>query len=608
MQCTVHDDLDSEEAWQNRIEESCQVPESADNSKSVTQEEDTVSKIENWARRNTSRQTGQEGHSCNMDRQSKVVLGAAAAVSVGALASAQNAWNRAARSEVALNRALRLDPEDVVIIGCGISGICMGIKLKEKGIPFTIVEKESDIGGTWFLNRYFGAACDVPAHLYSFSFERKMDWSEPYAPQKEIHEYLLHVVEKYDLRRHIRFNTALESATWDEANHRWHMNFNDGTSLSPRFMINCIGALHYPNFPNAPGIEDFQGDSFHTAEWRDGYDFRGKNVVMIGSAASAVQAAPELARQAKKLTILQRTPNWISPRAMAVLPAEKYSDWQKWIFEHVPGAELAHRGSIYMMMEANFLLGVFDRSGPAQTMAQHLIRGEMLKCLKGRPDLIEKCVPKFNVGCKRICRTDEYLPTLMRDNVELVAHGLGHVEADGVVDASGVKHEADVIVYATGFKVGCIGNAKLAGANGFSLTGSDINEKAVEAYLGTSIVDCPNSFMLLGPNTGLGHNSIIAMIESQALYTARMLSQAIDQGIDRVEVKPDVLAKYYDWVWKSFDKRVWTKDCGSWYLNKEGKPFSLWPESTLTYYRMLAQAPDLTQDYRVEYVGQAARL
>ncbi|GBG30276.1 Dimethylaniline monooxygenase N-oxide-forming 3 [Hondaea fermentalgiana] len=544
-----------------------------------------------------------------MDAQ-KVALGAAAAVSVGALASAQNAWKAAALRESALNRSLGLKAEDIVIIGCGISGICMGIKLKEAGIPFVIIEKESDIGGTWFLNRYYGAACDVPAHLYSFSFMRKMDWSVPYAPQKEIHAYLTSVVEKYDLRKHIRFNTALDHAEWAEDEKRWHMALSDGSVLEPRFMINCIGALHYANIPNVPGVESFEGDAFHTAEWRDDYDFRGKRVALIGSAASAVQVAPELARQASKLTILQRTPNWISPRTMGVLPREKYSDFQKWLFTNVPGAELLHRGSIYMLLEAYFMLGVFDKSGPAQAVAQKIIRDSMHHELRGRPDLIEKVVPKFNVGCKRICRTDEFLPTLRRDNVELIAAGLGRVEPDGVVDANGDKHEADVIVYATGFKVGSLGLARITGANGFSVTGSDIAENAVEAYLGTSINKMPNSFMLLGPNTGLGHNSIIAMIESQANYTTRMISEAIDNGIERVEVKPASVSKYYDWVWKKFEKRVWTKDCGSWYLNKDGKVFSLWPESTLTYFRMLDRAPSLLHDYDVAYKSgaQPARL
>jgi cation diffusion facilitator CzcD-associated flavoprotein CzcO len=517
-----------------------------------------------------------------------------------------------ARQKLALERSGFLGPEDIVVIGCGFSGINCAIKLKEAGLPFLVIEKEDGVGGTWHLNRYPGAACDIPAHLYSFSFAPKMDWSSPYAPQEEIREYLVSVVDQFKLWPRIRLNTAVVRAEWDENARRWHMELSDGSTLSPRFVINAIGGLHHPAMPDVPGIDSFLGASMHSTKWRPEVDLKGKRVVVVGSAASAVQLTPLVAEQAAHLTVLQRTPNWISRKFHPFLPNEKYSATHKWLFQHVPGLSKAHRWGLYASFEALFWpVGVFDATGAGQALAQKVVRMDMESQLGHDKALIDKVVPKFGVGCKRICRANDYLPALRRPNVEMVAAGLKAVHPDGVEDATGRRIACDVIIYATGFKVGSIGdNTRIQGRAGATMQGTSAADTAMQAYLGVSARHYPNNFQCLGPNTGLGHNSVVLMIESSVAYIVRMLCEAVEQRVEVLEIKEEVVHGFNQWMDKQFDARVWRHGgCQSWYANKDGIIFSLWPASTLKFFQVVDNAPCLRESYELKLQpGGAAEL
>jgi len=512
-------------------------------------------------------------------------------------------WRKQAKETLKASRSEKLAPEDVLVIGAGISGIAVGIHLRREGIPFVVAEKERDVGGTWLVNCYPHCACDVPAHLYQFSFESKSslgqkNWSRPYAPAGEIHEYLRGIVEKYDLRRSIRFNCPMKRAKWNDETHRWDVELEDGSTLSPRFLINCIGGLHYPSFPlPQEKLENFKGPWFHSSQWKD-VDLKGKKVAVIGSAASAVQMVDAIAEEASKLVILQRTPNWVSTRAMAILPREKYAEWQNQLMSSMPLVERMHRLSIYIYMESLHLLGLFRHKSITQHRVQQMIESEMRSTLKGRPDLIEKVIPKYPIGCKRICRSDSYLPTLLKDNVELVPHGLVGVEENAIVDATGTKHDVDIVIYATGFEVGSLGNTVVEGPNGFYATGTKLLEEGQAAFLGVCAKDCPNMFNMLSANSGLGHNSIILMIETQAEYAAKTIGQAVDENIDELVIKPEVIDLYEEGVQKAFNNSVWTAPgCNSWYQNQDGKVLALWPNSTLSFFATVRNAPPMHEAY-----------
>mmetsp|Transcript_40904 Transcript_40904/g.65710 ORF Transcript_40904/g.65710 Transcript_40904/m.65710 type:complete len:547 (+) Transcript_40904:3975-5615(+) len=513
--------------------------------------------------------------------------------------------------EDAVERAVRLSPGHVVIVGCGFSGICLGIRLKQAGIPFIILEKNEQVGGTWFLNSYPNAACDVPAHLYSFSFEPKTDWSSPYAPQPEILEYLKHVVEKYKLLDHIRFNTQVDSMSWDASNNEWIVTCGDGSIHKPRYLINAVGALHVPSYPvDEQQRETFQGAQFHSAEWDASVDLTGKRVAVVGSAASAVQLVPAVAKQAKELIIVQRTPNWIATRQSPVLPRYRYSPLQKTILGNIPLAAFLHRSSIYWYHESTFLIGTFDREDSGRLGPKYikkLLTKQMQKRLGNRQDLVDKLIPNYAPGCKRILRTDDFLETLLEENVTLLAHGLDRIENNGI-RVNGEHYPVDVIVYATGFKVGSIGKCVMSGKN-LEASGLDLVETAKEAYLGVSMTAFPNSFVMLGANSGLGHNSIISFIECQAAYITKLLCNAIDNNLS-FEVKEHVVNRYYNnFVYPELDKRVWTHGgCNSWYLNSQGKNVTLWPASTLKYMRLMSNPPALQQDYNVWDSSHVAKL
>jgi len=514
---------------------------------------------------------------------------------------------------------VRKDSPKCLVIGCGISGICMSIKLSEKGIDHLVLEKESDVGGTWFLSNYPGVQCDVPSHGYCFSFEMNADWSKAYAGSKEIWAYLSKVSRKYGVYERTQFNTEVLSAHWMESDRKWVVETQDRKSMAKQthivdYLISGIGGLHIPQYPNVPGVGQFGGMEVHSAEWRNDVDLKNKRVVVVGSAASAVQLVPSIAEYASQVTCIQRTPNWLAPQKGPVLPYSlSYGPVIRWIFRNLPGVLFLHRLFIYIMMETtHWPLNLFSggSDGVGQTIARKVLTKYMMSQLKGNQELAEKVIPKYAVGCKRIIRSERFLPALLRPNVELVTDKLAKVEKDGIVldtKQGPRKIEADVVVYATGYEVGSLGRLQLKGCSDHIVSGSDMINKAMDTYYGMCHPMYPNSFLMLGPNTGLGHNSIIIMIETQANFISRTIELAANDKVERLAVRMDEVDRCMRYINETMEGTVWKAGkCNSWYQNKDGKVPTIWPATTARY-MMDCLPPNDLHIFDCEKKGQTLR-
>jgi cation diffusion facilitator CzcD-associated flavoprotein CzcO len=378
-------------------------------------------------------------------------------------------------------------------LGAGASGICLGVKLREAGFSdFTILEKSDDVGGTWHDNRYPGACCDVPSHFYSFSFERKADWSRKFSPQDEIQDYFRHVVDKYGLRPHIRFGTEVASARFDESAGVWRLRTKAGEELEAEVLASGVGQLNRPYVPEFAGRESFRGTAFHSARWDHGVDLAGKRVAVIGNAASAVQFVPPVAEQAAHVDVFQRTPNYVAPRLDYA-----YGERAKWLFAHVPGLERLYRWWIYWNFELRFTLF----RGHGEGWLSRRIRQACLDYLAAEipdPKLRAALTPDYAPGCKRLLISDDYIPALRRENVAVVTSGIERIAEGGVVTRDGALHPADVIVYGTGFET----TSFLAPIEIEGLGGRKLQEQwrdGAEAYLGVAVAGFPNLFLLVRP-------------------------------------------------------------------------------------------------------------
>jgi cation diffusion facilitator CzcD-associated flavoprotein CzcO len=465
------------------------------------------------------------------------------------------------------------DSPSIVILGAGMSGVCMGITLKRAGIDsFVIVEKSSAVGGTWWDNIYPGAQCDVRSHLYSFSFELKPDWSRVFAPSREIQEYVEHCVGKYGLRRHLRLNTTLTEARYDSAHARWLLRTGAGETLKAQVFICSVGPLNRPRFP--AGIDAFRGEVMHSSRWNARYDFAGKRVVMIGSAASAVQIVPPLAEAAAQLTIFQRTPSWILPR-----PDREYTALEKFLLRAPPLARL-NRWWHYWVHEARF--AAFKGRGPMYRLMTFLANRHRCEQVTD-PVLREKLRPDYPMGCKRILITSNYYPALCRPNVELLTQEAAGFTADGVIAADGAVHAADAIVCATGFvTTELLAGLPVYGAAGTTLI--DATGGGAEAYRGVTVAGFPNFFMLLGPNTGTGHTSVLIPIEAQARYILKCLRELVRRGQSSLDVRPEVMAEHNRRLQVRLARTVWASPaCRSWYKTAAGKVIATYPGYVTRY-------------------------
>jgi cation diffusion facilitator CzcD-associated flavoprotein CzcO len=478
----------------------------------------------------------------------------------------------------------------VVIIGTGFAGLAMGIKLKKAGFDdFTILERSSDVGGTWRDNHYPGAACDVPSHLYSFSFEPNRRWSRKFSPQKEILEYLRHCARKYGLMPHIRFNSNVEGARYDEDAGLWSVKTQGGAEYKGRVLINATGGLSRPVYPDIRGLRDFKGELFHSAEWNHSAPLDGKTIAVIGTGASAIQIVPALAPKAARLELFQRSAAWILPKFDAA-----YTPREMYLKTKVPGWERLMRLAIFWRLE---FFGLGLRHPGFMEYAKKVFLRHLETSIKD-PVLREKLTPSYLPGCKRILLSDDFYRAVSRDNVDVVTAGISHVDAKGIVTKDGAHHPVDAIICATGFQASeSAAPYPIVGRRGRIL--NDVWQAGAEAYRGTTVAGFPNFFMLVGPNTGLGHTSMVLMIESQVRYTFDAIQQMTARRLKSVDVDPMRQSAYNERLTRMLDKMVWSKGgCVSWYQTSTGKNTTLWPRSTVAF-RMMTLAFDL-RDYQFE--------
>ena len=478
----------------------------------------------------------------------------------------------------------------VLIVGTGFSGLGMGIKLKEAGIEsFTILERANDVGGTWRDNNYPGCACDVQSHLYSFSFEPNPNWTRMFARQPEIKAYLQHCARKYALLPHIRFDSEVVRAEYDEAAAMWTVTTRKGEVHRANVLVSGMGGLSTPAYPTLKGLENFKGKTFHSADWDHGYDLAGKRVAVIGTGASAIQFVPKVAEKVARLDLYQRTPVWIIPK-----PDRAISAAERALFRRFPKLQLALRNSIYWMLETRVLGFVINPR--LMKLVEREARGHIRRQIAD-PALRAKVTPDYTIGCKRILISDDFYPAISRANVDVITEGIREVRANSIVAADGSEREVDAIIFGTGFKA----QDPMPRGAVFGRGGKDIVEvwkDGAEAYKGTTQAGFPNFYMLMGPNTGLGHNSMVYMIESQIQYVMDALKTMRRERLRSLEVRADVQARYNVGLQEKLGKAVWQSGCRSWYINEAGKNTTLWPGFTFKY-REQVRRIDLV-DYRQE--------
>ncbi|WP_046300900.1 NAD(P)/FAD-dependent oxidoreductase [Mycobacterium sp. UM_Kg27] len=467
-----------------------------------------------------------------------------------------------------------------LIIGTGFSGLGMAIALQKQGVEFLILEKADEVGGTWRDNTYPGCACDVPSHLYSFSFEPKATWSKLFSPQPEIFDYLKGVTDKYGLRRHIRFGERVERAHWDDGEYRWHVFTDTGQEYIAQFVISGAGGLHIPRLPEIEGIEQFEGAMFHSAQWDHSVELAGKKVAVIGTGASAIQIVPELVRNADvaQVQLYQRTPPWVVPRPNSPFPRALLK-----AFASVPGLRLAVRWGIYWWLEG---LGYAMTKRPSLLRAVELVAKWNIRRNVRDKELRRRLTPNYRAGCKRILYSPNYYQAVADPKTTLITERIARITPAGIVTADGVEHACDVIVGATGFHVtDSYTYVDVKGPHGEDLV-DRWNREGVVAHHGIAVADMPNLFFLLGPNTALGHTSVVFMIESQIRYVAQAIAAVDKLGAQALAPSRAAQDRYNAELQDKLAGSVWiTGGCNSWYLDEHGVNRTLWSGMTWQYWQ-----------------------
>jgi len=465
-----------------------------------------------------------------------------------------------------------------LIIGTGFSGLGMAIELQRRGVEFLILEKADEIGGTWRDNSYPDCACDVPSHLYSFSFEPKPNWSKLFSPQPEILEYLKGVTDKYGLRRYIRFNSRAARAHWDDTEFRWHVFTDSGQEYVTQFLISGAGALHIPRLPDIDGLAEFQGPAFHSAAWDHDVDLTGKRVAVIGTGASAIQIVPGIISQVAELQLYQRTPPWVVPR-----PNKPFPRWLKTAFTNVPGLRLGVRTGIYWWLEG---LGYAMTKRPSLLRAVEAVGKWNIRRHVADKDLRRRLTPTYRAGCKRILYSPNYYQAVANPKAELITDRIGRITPTGIVTVDGTERPVDVIVWATGFHViDSYTYFDIKGPHGQDLV-DRWNRDGLAAHRGIAVAGMPNLFFLLGPNTALGHTSVVIMIESQIRYVAQAIATVDKYGAQALAPSPAAQQRYNDELQHDLAGSVWnTGGCRSWYLDEHGVNRTLWSGMTWQYWR-----------------------
>jgi cation diffusion facilitator CzcD-associated flavoprotein CzcO len=468
----------------------------------------------------------------------------------------------------------------IIIVGAGFSGIGMAIRLKQSGIEdFTILERAPDVGGAWHFNTYPGCRCDVPSHLYSFSFAPNPNWSKTYSPQPEIRNYLRRCAEEFGIRSHVRTNVEVQAAAWNRDDQQWEIETTAGT-FTASVLVSGMGPLTEPKLPEVPGIESFAGKTMHSAQWDHDYELSGKRVASIGTGASAIQYVPTIQEQVEKLYVFQRTAPWIMPHG-----SRPISDRERTVFQRVPVVQKLIRESVYWSKEA-LVLG-FVKQPRLMGALERLSRWHMRRQVAD-PSLQAKLAPNYSFGCKRILPSNEWYPALQQPNVELVTSGLQEVREHSVIDSDGREYEVDTIIFATGFHVADPPVAdQVRGSDGRLMR--EVWEGTPRAYLGTSVPDFPNLFLLLGPNTGLGHSSMVYMIETQIEHVLQAIKAMDRRSASTIEVRPHVYEQFNQEVDTRMQGTVWETGCTSFYLDATGRNGVLWPDWTWRFRQLATQ-------------------
>jgi cation diffusion facilitator CzcD-associated flavoprotein CzcO len=460
---------------------------------------------------------------------------------------------------------------DIAIVGAGFSGLGTAIRLRQQGIDdFVVLERHEDVGGTWWANTYPGCACDVPSHLYSFSFAPNPEWSQTYSPQPEIRAYLQRCARRFDLYRSIRLGTAVSSAAWDDDAGRWTIETSGGP-ISARVLIAGMGPLTEPRIPDLPGLDTFEGAAFHSARWDHDHDVAGARVAAIGTGASAIQFVPAIQPRVAALHVFQRTPPWVMPHTN-----RRISDRERRLYRRVPALQKGVRAGVYGAREA-LVLG-FVKHPKLMAVPERLSRRHMRDQISD-PGLLAKVTPDYTIGCKRILPSNQWYPALGEPNVELVTSPIREVRPRSIVVADGSEREVDTIIFGTGFHVADMPIGEwVRGRAGKRLV--DAWGGSPRAYLGSAVAGFPNLFLLLGPNTGLGHSSMVYMIESQINHVIDALRVMREHGAAVAEVRPDVQDAYNRELDAKQAGTVWSAGCSSWYLDATGRIATLWPDWT----------------------------
>jgi cation diffusion facilitator CzcD-associated flavoprotein CzcO len=469
------------------------------------------------------------------------------------------------------------EPVEVAIVGAGFGGIGMAIKLKQAGIEdFVVLERASEVGGTWFANTYPGCQCDVPSNLYSYSFAPKHDWTHTYPEQPQILDYLRDCVRRFGVGDRIRLECEMLGATWEEGERRWRIDTSGGTLLA-RVLVAAPGLLSEPALPAIPGLDRFGGKVFHSARWDHDHDLSGERVALLGTGATAVQIAPRIQPEVGRLHVFQRTPPWVLPH-----PDRPVGERQQRLYGFAPLLQRLSRAAIYTLREGYVLGMVLE---PRLLKVPELVaRAHMRLQVRDRA-LRRKLTPSYSIGCKRILLSDDWYPTITAPNAELVTDRIAEVRDGRIVTADGREREVDAIVLATGFHPTDPPIARLLRrADGRTL--SEVWKGSPQAYLGTTVSGFPNMFLLYGPNLNLGHSSIVYMLESQITYVMGALRAMRERDVGALEVRPEVQDAWNESLQERLAGTVWdTGGCSSWYLDANGRDSVMWPDFTFKFRR-----------------------
>ena len=491
---------------------------------------------------------------------------------------------------------------DIIILGAGVSGIGMAHSLlKKKDQTFLILEKNDGVGGTWRNNTYPGLCCDVPSHFYSYSFSMNPNWSKTFPEQYEILEYLENVTDKFKIRPHIKFNSEVKESKYNQKDKYWETYLFNGEVFRSRSLVSGLGQLNKPKYPEINGLKDFNGHTFHSAQWDHNYNLEGKKVAVIGNGPSAIGFIPKIAGKVEQLTIFQRSNNWIVPK-----PDRPYGSFEKFCLRNIPLLARIYRFYFYFTQERNYLafyykhnkaVKIFEKVVSAILTRFKLFKFEdvykagafmLIDEQISDEKLKKKLIPDYPIGCKRIIPTNDYYPAICRDNVCIETSLIDKIEGNQIITKDGSHHEVDVIIFGTGFEANIfISPVKIIGLNEIKL--DDVWSNGAEAYRGVMVPNFPNFYICYGPNTNTGHVSIIYMIESQIMFIMKCLKYLKNNKLNYLDVKNTAMESYNNKLQKKLSETVWASNCGSWYKTEEGKIINNYPGYGTEYYFMMSR-------------------